>query len=85
MRVTVLATLVVPTTWLVKLKLVGLTVAATTPVPFKLTTGLRLASSAMVSVPVRVPETTGVKNTEMEQLAAGRSVPGLMGQLLVNI
>ena len=50
------------------------------PVPLRLTVGLTLALSAMVSVAVRVPVITGVKKIETVQLEPAASVFGRSGQ-----
>ncbi len=72
--VTVCAALVVPTCWLLKVRLVLERVTAgavgATPVPVRLTLcGLPAALSVIDSVPVRVPVAVGVKVTLMVQLA----------------
>ena len=73
--VTACAALVVPTTWLPKLRLVVERVAAgpvvVAPVPLRLTVcGLPAALSVIERVPERVPVAVGVKVTLMVQLAA---------------
>src|SRR6266852_6532832 len=73
LRVTACAPLLVPTSWLAKVRLVGerLTAGAleAVPVPVRLTIcGLSLALSLMVMLPVRVPAAVGVKVTLMLQL-----------------
>ena len=79
---TVLAPLVVPTTWVPKERLVGESVgAAIAPFPARLTLcGLPAALSIMVSTPLAVPLACGVKVTLIEQLAPPASEAG---QLLV--
>lgn len=74
--VTVWAALVVPTSWLPKLRLVAerLTAGAT-PVPLKLITwGLPAASSVTLIWPVRVPVEVGAKVTLNAQLAPAATV-----------
>ena len=83
-RVTVCAVLVVPTSWLGNVRLVGAKLTAgaerVTPVPVRLTVcGLLLALSAMVMAPVRLPTAVGVKVTLMVQLApAATDVPQML-------
>ena len=64
---------VVLSTWLVKVKLVGVKVTAGAgfvPVPVRLTEcGLPAALSVIVIAPVRVPADAGVKVTLIEQFA----------------
>ncbi|MGA8764485.1 MAG: hypothetical protein WB562_16575, partial [Candidatus Sulfotelmatobacter sp.] len=61
------------------------TLTATTPNPFRLTTcGLLLALSVIFRVPEREPRAEGVKVTEIKQLAPARRVAGLIGQALVS-
>src|SRR6266852_1451084 len=84
LRVTVWAVLLVPTSWLAKVRLAGerLTAGAeeAVPVPVRLTVcGLPLASSLMVMLPVRVPVAVGVKVTLMLQLApAATALPQVL-------
>jgi hypothetical protein len=59
--VTTCAGPVLPNAWLAKVTLAELIDAGTTPAPAKLTVGLKLASSAMVRVPLRNPASAGVK------------------------
>src|SRR5206468_233151 len=85
--VTVIAVLVVASSWLPKPRLVG---ANPTPgaVPFPLREnicGLPPASSASDSVPVRAPEAVGVKVTLMVQFAPAAKVAGLVGQALAPV
>ena len=80
--VTACDALVVPRACPAKLKLDGLTVTGRTPLPVRLTIGLTLALSEMVSVAARVPVTDGLKKTLTLQLAPAASVLGLSGQLL---
>src|SRR5207253_1434621 len=85
--VTVIAVLVVASSWLPKSRLVG---ANPTPgaVPFPLSVmicGLPPASSASDSVPVRAPEAVGVKVTLMVQFAPAGKVAGLVGQALAPV
>ena len=83
-RVTARAPLVVPTVWLPKLTLVGLSVTAgaeTTPVPLSVTVcGLPVALSVMLTLALRAPDAAGVKVTLMAQFAPAASVLGLSGQ-----
>src|SRR5215469_1114058 len=79
--VTACDALVVPRACPAKLKVDGLTVTGRTPVPVRLTVGLTLALSEIVSVAARVPVTDGVKKTLIVQLAPAASVLGLSGQL----
>ncbi len=69
--VTVCAALVVPTCWLLKVRvLLDNVTAGAIPVPLRLTLcGLPAALSVIDSVPVRVPVAVGVKVTLMVQLA----------------
>jgi hypothetical protein len=60
-RVTAWAGPVLPIVWLAKVTLAGLINAGTTPTPARLTVGLKLASSAIVRVPLRNPSSVGVK------------------------
>ena len=80
-RVTVCAALVVPTAWLLKVRLVGerLTTVAV-PVPLRLTVcGLPLALSAIFSEAPRLPLAEGVKVTLMVQLpAAATELPQVL-------
>jgi hypothetical protein len=82
--VTVCAALEVPTCWLRKAKLVGVTVAMgklADPIPVRVTDwGLPWALSVKVSVPFRVPVTVGVKLTLRVQLRLAANVEG---QLLI--
>ena len=70
LNVTVWAGLVVPTSWLAKVRLAGDSPAAgATPLPLKATVcGLALASSVTDRVPFRVPVAVGVKLTLILQL-----------------
>ncbi len=70
--VTPCAALVLPTCWLLKLRLVGERVTAgAIPVPLRLTLcGLPAALSVIETVPVRVPVAVGVNVTLIVQLAA---------------
>src|SRR5438552_1905593 len=83
-RVTDCAALLVPTSWLAKVRLVGERLTsgafAYAPVFRSLTVcGLSLALSVMVIVPVRVPVAVGVKVTLMLQLApAATDVPQVL-------
>src|SRR5437870_10009620 len=72
LSVTAWVPLLVPTSWLAKVRLAGerLTAGAVAavPVPVRLTVcGLSLASSVMVMAPVRVPVAMGVKVTLIVQ------------------
>src|SRR5205807_1366794 len=85
--VTVIAVLVVASSWLPKPRLVG---ANPTPgaVPFPLRdrkSGVQGAMSASDSVPVRAPEAVGVKVTLMVQFAPAAKVAGLVGQALAPV
>src|SRR5437016_4994028 len=85
--VTVIAVLVVASSWLPKPRLVG---ANPTPgaVPFPLSVmicGLPPALSVSDSVPVRAPEAVGVKVTLMVQFAPAAKVAGLVGQALAPV
>ncbi len=76
--VTACAALVVPTCWLLKVRvLLDNVTAGAIPVPLRLTLcGLFGALSVIDSVPVRVPVTVGVKVTLIVQLApAATEVP----------
>src|SRR5439155_14169060 len=70
--------LLVPTSWVAKVKLVGKRVASgpeITPVPLRLTLwGLPVALSLTVTVPVRLPVVAGLKTTLNVQLAPAASV-----------
>ena len=82
-KVTFCGVLDVPTVWLPKFRLVGLSDAegpTATPVPVKLAVcGLPGALSVTVIVPVRVPATVGVKVTLMLQFEpAAREVPQVL-------
>jgi hypothetical protein len=71
LKVTLCAALVVPTFWLLNVRLVGerLAVPAAVPVPVRLTVcGLPAALSEMLSVAVRVPAAVGVNVTLIVQL-----------------
>jgi hypothetical protein len=70
LRVTFCAALVVPTFWLLNVRLVGeRLVPAAAPVPVTLTVcGLPAALSEMLTVAVRVPVTVGVNVTLIVQL-----------------
>lgn len=59
--------------------------AAAAPVPLRLTVGLTVALSAIVSVAVRVPVIAGVKKTETPQLEPAASVFGRSGQDEVTV
>ena len=76
-RVAVCEALVVPTTWLPKLRLAGdkVTVPATVaPVPLRATLcGLPVALSLMLSEALRVPAAAGVKVTAIAQLIPAAS------------
>ena len=71
LRVTLCATLVVPTFWLPNVRLVGETlVPAAAPVPVRLTVcGLPAALSEILTVAVRVPAAVGVNVTLIMQLS----------------
>jgi len=70
LRVTLCAVLVVPTFWLLNVRLVGKTLAAAAaPVPVRLTVcGLPAALSEMLTDAVRVPVAVGVNVTLIVQL-----------------
>ena len=70
LRVTLCAALVVPTFWLLNVRLVGETLApAAAPVPVRLTVcGLPAALSEILTVAVRVPDAVGVNFTLIVQL-----------------
>ena len=76
-RVTTCATLIVPTATLPKLRLAGEKVASgavDVPDPDRLTAwGLPVALSAIVSVPVRVPDIVGANVTLIVQCAPART------------
>jgi hypothetical protein len=80
--VTVCAALVVLTVWEAKVRLVGETAAVgPDPVPVRVTTcGLPGPSSAMLSVPVRVPPCAGLNLTLMAQ-----ALPVLMPPLQLSV
>ena len=75
----------VPTVWVLKVRLEGLTTAARTPVPVRLTVGLEFALSVIVRVPFRAPVASGAKTTETLQLAPAASVLGLTGHVVVSV
>jgi hypothetical protein len=80
-RVTVCAPLVVPTLWLLKVRLVAVTPAmGALPVPVRLTVcGLPVALSVMVTEATRDPGTVGVKVTLIVQLLpAATGVPQVL-------
>lgn len=85
LSVTVVAALVVPTTWFLNETVVGDTLTALTPLPLRGTVcGLPLPSSATLSVSVLGPSRLGVKVTEILQLAPeARASKGPIGQVLV--
>ena len=76
-RVTGWEALVVPTSWLLKVRLPGETVGADTiPVPVSpMVWGLPAALSVIVTVPLRLPVAVGVKVTSIAQLVPGSTVP----------
>lgn len=55
------------------------------PVPERLTVGLLLALSAMVSVSVNEPATLGANDTDTVQFAPAASVIGLIGHVVVVV
>jgi hypothetical protein len=63
----------------------GLATAGTIPVPVRLAVGLTFALSLIVTVPLRAPETLGVKKTDTVQLAPAAKVFELLGQVLVVV
>ena len=83
--VTFWAALVVPTSWLPKVRLPGFRVTpATVPVPLSATVcGAPGALSAMLTLAVRLPAAVGAKVTEIVQLAPTASVLGLIGHVFV--
>lgn len=83
-RVTVFAVLVVVGTWLPKVRPLGDNVTGRIPVPLKEEVcGEFEALSLTVKVPVRLPETVGVKVMEMVHFAPAPSVLGDRGQVEV--
>ena len=80
--VTVIGVLAVDSSWLPKPRLVGANPApGAVPLPVSATVcGLPPALSTTDSVPVRAPETVGVKVTSMVQFAPAANVAGLVGQ-----
>ena len=81
LNVTLWAALVVPTTWLAKVRLAGDSPAAgAIPLPLRAAVcGLSLALSVTDRVPLRVPVAVGVKLTLILQLApAARLAPQLL-------
>ena len=77
-----------PTTWLLKLRLLGVRLTAgagaLAPLPLSATVcGLPLALSVMLTLALRVPVAEGVKVTLMVQEAPAATVLGLMGHVLV--
>jgi hypothetical protein len=85
LSVTVVAALVVPTTWFLNETVVGDTLTALTPLPLRETVcGLPLPSSVTLSVSVLGPSRLGVKVTEILQLEPGRRASQVpIGQVLV--
>jgi hypothetical protein len=83
--VAVFAALVVPTVWLAKVRLVGVSVTAgAVPLPVSGTVcGLPPALSVTERLAVRLPVVVGVNVTEMAQLAPAASVAGLTGHVFV--
>jgi hypothetical protein len=80
--VTVLAALVVPTSSLVNVKLVGETVTGAVPVPVRaIDCGLLEALSVTVSDAVALPKADGVNVTVILQLFPAPSVLGLIGHV----
>lgn len=83
-KVTVLAALVVVTTWLGNDTLVGEKLTAATPKPANgVVCGLLEALSLTVSVPLNDPKAEGVNVTEIVQLLRAPNVAGEMGQFEV--
>jgi hypothetical protein len=83
--VTVCARLDVPKAWLANVRLLGLATAGTIPVPLRLTVGLTLALSLIVSVAFREPAAVGVKKTDTLQLEPAPRVFGLSGHVVVVV
>jgi len=84
LSVTLLTTLVVVGSWAGNVRLLGVTVTGVRPVPLKEETwGEFEAVSLTLTVPVALPETVGVKVTEIVQLACGARVLGGTGQVEV--
>ena len=77
----------VPTTWLLKVRLLGVRLTAgagVVPVPLKATAcGLPLALSVMVTLALRLPLADGVKVTLIVQVPPAARVLELLGQVLV--
>ena len=83
--VTVFAALVVEIVWLENVRLAGDNVTGRTPDPVREATwGDPEALSVTVSVPVRLPDTVGVKVTEIVHLVPAASVLGDSGQVEVS-
>ena len=86
-RVTFWPELVVPTCCWPKPRLVGekpTAGAGATPVPLSATVCGEPGASSVIATPaLRLPLTVGLKVTEIEQLAPGRSVEGASGQSFV--
>ena len=83
--VTVFAGLVVLSIWLAKVRLLGDKLTGRTPVPVnEAVWGEVEALSVTVRVPLRLPETVGVKVTEIVQVAPAARVLGDKGQLEVS-
>jgi hypothetical protein len=81
-RVTVLAALVVPTSRLAKVRVVGATVAGAKPVPVRVIAGgFEEALSVTISDAVRLPAAEGENETVIVQLLLAPNVSGLLGQV----
>jgi hypothetical protein len=84
LRLTFFAVLVVVGTWLPNVRLAGDKVTGKIPVPLnEATWGEFEALSLTLTVPVRLPETVGVKVTEIVQLPPATSVFGVSGHVEV--
>ena len=83
-RVTLFLALVVPISWLAKVRLAGDKLTGAVPVPLNVVVcGEFEALSLTVRVPVRAPNAVGVNVTEILQLSLAANVPGDMGQFEV--
>ena len=85
LTVTLFPALVVPITWLAKVRFAGVRLTGAVPVPLNgAVCGEFEALSLTVSVPVRAPTAVGVKVTETWQLSLAPSVLGDTGQVEVS-
>ena len=83
-RVTVLAALVAPTAIVPKVRLMGDSEIAVSPIPDRFTTrGDPAALSSTVISPEMLPETEGLKVAVMVHLAPTAKVDGLIGQVVL--